>query len=113
MKTITSLTSLIAVLFLLSPLQSSYAEEEVYGWNLMTQQERIEHRETMRNLKTQEEQERYRMEHHNKMQERAKERGVTLPETPQDRERMRDQLRDRTGSGAGTGPGTGMGGKGR
>jgi lauroyl/myristoyl acyltransferase len=115
MKIITSLITFITVLFLLLPLQSSYAAEEAYGWNIMTQQERMQHRETMRNLKTQEEQERYRMEHQKKMQERAKERGLTLPDSPQERDRMRDQMRDQTGSGSGMGggSGSGMGGKGK
>ncbi len=62
-------------------------QEEVYGWQLMTEQERVEHRETMRSLKTQEEREAYRKAHHEKMQKRAEERGVTLPENPQERGR--------------------------
>ena len=52
---------------------------QVYGWDLMTPEERIQHRETMRNMKTEEEREAYRMEHHQRMQERAQQRGVTLP----------------------------------
>ena len=40
--------------------------ERVYGWQLMTEQERQQFRE----------------EHHKAMQERAKERGVTLPDEP-------------------------------
>ena len=53
--------------------------DQVYGWDLMTPEERMQHRQTMRNMKTQEEREAYRMEHHNMMQERARQRGVTLP----------------------------------
>ena len=53
--------------------------DQVYGWDLMTAEERMQHRQTMRNMKTQEEREAYRMEHHNMMQERARQRGVTLP----------------------------------
>ncbi|MCW8854364.1 MAG: hypothetical protein OQK76_11850 [Gammaproteobacteria bacterium] len=52
---------------------------QVYGWDLMTAEERVQHRETMRNMKTEEEREAYRMEHHQRMQERAQQRGVTLP----------------------------------
>lgn len=74
------------------------AEEQVYGWQLMTEQERIAHQEKMRTLKTAEEKERYRMEHHKMMQERAKERGVTLPEMPGPQ-----------GKGMGPGPGAGPG----
>ena len=65
-----------------------------YGAQLMTQQERLEYRNQMRLLKTEEERIAFRAEHHKKMQERAKERGVTLPETPPAR-------------GAGMGPGMG------
>ena len=53
--------------------------DQVYGWDLMTAEERMQHRQTMRNMKTEEEREAYRMEHHKMMQERARQRGVTLP----------------------------------
>jgi hypothetical protein len=56
--------------------------EVVYGSQLMTPQERIEYRAKMRSLKTQEEREAFRMEHHQKMQERAKAKGKTLPDMP-------------------------------
>lgn len=101
MKTIRLLTTLFAMIVLLLPLQSSFSEEEIYGVNMMTEQERIQHRETMRSFKTNEERERYRIEHHKKMQERAKERGLTIPDMP--RNRMRD------GSGMGSGSGAGKG----
>jgi hypothetical protein len=77
------------------------AADQVYGWQLMTQQERNEYRTKMRSLKTAEERERFRLEHHKLMQERAKERGVTLPEVPGPRNGM--------GPGSGMGPGNGMG----
>lgn len=80
MKKQTLLLSLLASVFLLSPLQQSFADDSVYGWQLMTEQERKEHRVKMQSLKTEEERERYRMEHHKKMMERAKKQGVTLPE---------------------------------
>ncbi len=70
----------------------------VYGSQLMTQQERIEYRNQMRALKTQEERNTFRLEHHKKMQERARERGVTLPDTP-----------PAAGGGMGPGGGRGMG----
>jgi len=56
--------------------------ERVYGWELMSDQERREHRMKMQSLKTQEERERYRLEHHKKMQQRAREMGVELPDEP-------------------------------
>lgn len=55
-------------------------QEQMFGSQLMTPEERIEHRDKMRSLKTQEEREAFRLEHHKKMLERAKEKGVTLPE---------------------------------
>jgi hypothetical protein len=58
------------------------AQERVYGTQLMTVQERNEYRLRMRGLKTQTERIQFRTEHHATMQERAKERGVTLPDEP-------------------------------
>lgn len=52
----------------------------VYGSQLMTSQERAEYRARMRSLKTSEEREAFRAEHHRKMQQRAKEQGKALPE---------------------------------
>jgi len=78
-------------------------EQVIYGYQLMTQQEREQYQEQMRNAKTAEERERLRKEHHEKMQARAQERGVMLPVTP-----------PRNGGGMnrdnGMGPGSGMGG---
>ena len=77
---------------------SLFAEDQIYGSQLMTQQERQEHRAKMQSMKTKEERERYRMEHHKKMQERAKQQGVTLPDKPPS-----------SGSGKGNGNGGGWG----
>lgn len=79
---------------------SAIAEDAtpIYGSQLMTQQERIEYRNQMRALKTQQEREAFRLEHHKKMQERARERGVTLPDEP-----------PAQGAGMGPGPGAGRG----
>jgi len=56
--------------------------EVVYGSQLMTREERAEYRARMRSLKTGEERQAFRMEHHKKMQERAKAQGKTLPDMP-------------------------------
>lgn len=56
--------------------------EVVYGSQLMTPEERAEYRAKMRSLKTREERQAFRMEHHQKMQERAKAQGKTLPDMP-------------------------------
>ena len=71
-------------------------QEQIYGSQLMTQQERTEYRAKMGAAKTAEEREQVRKEHHEAMKERAKARGVTLPGEPPDR-------------GGGMGPGGGMG----
>jgi len=97
MKIFRQLNIFIAVLFLLWIGSAGYAEDMAYGWQLMTEDEITEHRSKMRSFKTEEEREAYRLEHHKLMQERAKELGVTLPDTPQQR-------------GKGMGPGGGMGG---
>lgn len=56
--------------------------EQIYGSQLMTPQERAEYRAKMSAAKTVEEQEQIRKEHHEQMKERAKARGVTLPDEP-------------------------------
>ena len=71
-------------------------QEQVYGSQLMTQEEQMAYRAKMRAAKTTEEREQLRKEHHEQMQERAKARGVTLPAEP-------------PASGGGMGPGGGMG----
>jgi len=58
------------------------AREQVYGWELMTEEERLQHQEKMRTMTTEEERNRYQQEHHEKMQERAKQQGVELPAGP-------------------------------
>ena len=94
---------LVCILTLGLPGISVFAEEQIYGSELMTKQERMEHRTKMQNMKTMEERERYKMEHHKAMQERAKERGVTMPGSPQ---------MHNGGMGGGSGGGMG-GGRGR
>lgn len=54
----------------------------IYGSMLMTEREMQEHRATMRALKTEQERQAYRSLHHQRMQERARSQGITLPELP-------------------------------
>jgi hypothetical protein len=54
--------------------------EQIYGSQLMTEQERKEHQERMRSLTSQEERDAYRAQHREEMQRRAREQGVDLPE---------------------------------
>lgn len=56
--------------------------DRIYGYELMTPQERNEYRQRMRAAQTEQEREKIRAEHHEQMQARAKERGVTLPAVP-------------------------------
>lgn len=56
--------------------------EQLYGSELMTPQERYEYHNRMRALKTEQEREAFRLEHHTLMQERAKAQGKTLPAMP-------------------------------
>jgi hypothetical protein len=55
-------------------------QDQLYGSQLMTQEERAQQREKMRSAATAEEREQLRYEHHEWMEERAKERGVTIPD---------------------------------
>jgi len=71
-------------------------QEQVFGSQLMTQEERSEYHAQMRAAKTEEEREIIRQKHHESMQERAKAQGVTLPDEPPVR-----------GGGMGMGPGGG------
>ena len=76
------------------------AAPPVFGAQLMTPQEMTEHRAKMLSAKTPDEREAIRAEHHKAMVERAKAKGVALPETPPPRG---------MGRGAGMAPGAGMG----
>jgi hypothetical protein len=80
-------------------------QERIYGSQLMTQKERNAYRARMRAAKTVEEREKIRNEHHALMQQRAKERGVTLPDMPPAGGGM---MRPGGGMGGGMGPGGGM-----
>jgi hypothetical protein len=85
-------------------------QEQVYGSQLMTREERVAYRAKMRAAKTQEEREKVRAEHHEQMKARAKERGVTLPDAPP---AMGGGMSPGGGmgpGGGGMGPGGGMGG---
>ncbi len=77
---------------------------QIYGSQLMTQQERTEYRAKMGAAKTAAEQEQIREEHHARMKERAKARGVTLPD---------GAPAGGSGIGPGGGVGQGSGGMGR
>ncbi|MCL2635629.1 MAG: hypothetical protein FWD50_03235 [Betaproteobacteria bacterium] len=113
-KWIPTLSATAAALLLAVGAASAIAAEEpIFGWQLMTEQERIEQRQKMLSAKTPEERDAVRNEHHQKMLERARQQGVTLPETApaqgmgQGRGLGRGQG---MGPGRGRGQGQGMGG---
>jgi len=82
-------------------------QDQIYGSQLMTPEERSAYRDRMRSAKTAEEREAIRAENHKKMSERAKERGVTLPDEPPAAGMGRGM--GPGGMGQGMGPGGGMG----
>ncbi len=57
-------------------------QEQIYGSQLMTEQERADYRARIHAATTAEERERIRTEHHELMTSRAEERGVTLRDEP-------------------------------
>lgn len=57
-------------------------DQDMYGYQMMTPAERDEYRARMRAARTNEEMERLRAEHHERMVQRARERGIALPDAP-------------------------------
>ncbi|HET9664641.1 MAG TPA: hypothetical protein VFP00_10470 [Burkholderiales bacterium] len=85
-----------------TPGKPAAKSEPIYGYQMMTPQERDEYRAKMRNAASAAQRQAIRDEHHAAMAARAKERGFTLPDRP-------------TGAGPrgpGMGPGMGPGGAG-
>lgn len=88
------------------------ADQPIYGSQLMTNQERIEHRNKLRAAKTVQEREQVRLEHHEQMKLRAQERGVKLPDEPPVPGGGMGRRMGPGGGMGGMGPGGGMGGMG-
>lgn len=63
---------------LMASTASFAADAPIYGSQLMTNQERIEHRNKLQAAKSAEEREQVRLQHHEQIQLRAKEQGVNL-----------------------------------
>ena len=87
-----------------------YNDSTVYGWQMMSEQERNEYRNRMQALRTEREREQYQMDHHKMMQERAKQRGIMLQDVPMQKQ---DGTGPANGMGGGMGNGGGGGGGGR
>ncbi len=84
------------------PQTGDRLRQRVFGWQLMTPEERAEYHNKMRSLKTAEEREQFRRQHHKLMKERAKAKGITLPDEP-------PMGRGGVGPRDGMGPGGGQG----
>ncbi|MEQ1638778.1 MAG: hypothetical protein ABL903_19130 [Methylococcales bacterium] len=78
---ISALTSILALSSSLT-FAVDQVQEQVYGRELMTEQEREAQQSKMRAAKTNEEREQIRAEQHQRMKERAKESGKTLSDKP-------------------------------
>lgn len=92
----------VAILFVASFAGSAAAQDAdapIFGRDLMTAEERAEHRERMRTATTDAERNAIRAEQHEQMKKRAEELGVSIPDEPPPRGRGMGQ-----GRGAGRGP---------
>jgi hypothetical protein len=87
--------------------QATPKSEPIYGYRMMSDQERNEYRERMRTARSGQERQAIRDEHRKLMEARAKERGVTLP-GPRGPRAGGPGPRG-GGPGAAMGPGAGMG----
>ena len=105
------MSTLAAFLFLSAGVTFSADQEQIYGSQLMTQLERFEHRERLRNAKTNKERKRIRNEHHERMKERARALGKTLSDDPPKVKGYMDSGSG-TGFGGSVGSGSGSGGGG-
>jgi hypothetical protein len=74
-----SLTAAVAILPLL--MSVPVTAQTYYGSQLMTPEERAEHRARMQSLSP-DEREAYRAQHHEAMKKRAEEMGVSIPDQP-------------------------------
>ncbi len=65
-----------------TPVVATADKEPIYGYQLMTEEERATFRNQMQTATTEEERQQIRLQHREQMLERAKAQGVTLPEPP-------------------------------
>lgn len=75
-------SALISALYLSTGLATAAEPQQIYGSQLMTQQEMFEFHNRMRNARTPQEREQIRYEHHQQMQSRAQAQGFSLPYLP-------------------------------
>jgi len=124
MKTKSRFLILLVGLFLVSAGQGFAADQDrdqdqiqdqlqdrdmVYGYELMSVEERAQHRAKMQSFNTEEEREAYREQHHKEMQARAKEQGVVIPDQPRWKGAGPQSGMRSGGSNSGSGGGSGKG----
>lgn len=80
MKSITKTLLLATSLAIAGPISVSYAATDIYGSQLMTEQERAEYNQKLNSIKTNEERQEFMEDHREKMKERAQEQGISLPD---------------------------------
>ncbi|MDD3760418.1 MAG: hypothetical protein PHO57_06255 [Acidithiobacillus sp.] len=86
MKKIVAITAVLGVLMAgtsfaaETPAAAASTGTTTYGSQLMTQQERAEHRNKMQSAKTEQERQQIRAENHETMRKRAEERGMSIPD---------------------------------
>lgn len=85
----------IITLCMVLPATSVFAEDQMYGSQMMSEQERQEYTTKMKSIKTAEERHRYELEHRKMIEERAKEQEKSLSDMPQNR----NNTMDKSGSG--------------
>ncbi len=83
-RIITTVTLTIAIALIVSnafarPWRWDANQKNTAGWQLMTPEERTEHRTKMRSFTEYQACKEYVEEHHKKMEDRAKEKGVPVP----------------------------------
>lgn len=101
------INTLVVSLTLLAGSTAVFAEDYVYGRELMTDKELSEHQAKMHSFKTEEEREAYRMAHHERMEQRAEDKGVALPsEAPAAGQTGGKGVETAPGHGGGMGMGT-------
>ncbi|MGO0793168.1 hypothetical protein ACTOWA_25195 [Herbaspirillum seropedicae] len=61
-----------------------FDRDNTFGWAMMSQRERIEHRKKLMAVTSYNDCKAYMAEHHQQMQERAAEQGKSLPAAPSD-----------------------------
>ena len=103
-KKIYSKSVIAALVLVMSSVAFADDDDTIYGWEIMSKQERIEHREKMRSLKTEQERELYRKAHHEEMKKRAEKMGIELPDEPLPRGSGMKRKDDRDKKGMGDGP---------